>query len=218
MKIYLSVLVLAVQVFASTAWSQQATELVNKAATLYRTRFDAAGKYIDNAGAREQFIKQQNAIVAQVRAGGFVARNAKVYNNVMSDVVVTVSIVQEAGKLVALMVERTKYNNKVEEENLRFYSIASLLRGKTAFQYNGTPMVVIKSQQLTAEQGGMLAIKYPTNFKNNTFAETRFDILRTTAGDLAYFTPSRTGFTRIDLDIWVNIFAQNFGIEKVSFR
>lgn len=218
MKIYLSVLVLAIQVLASTAWSQQATELVNKTAQLYRTRFDAAGKYIDNAQARQQFINQQNAIVAQVKAGGYVARSAKVYNNVMSDVVVTVSIVQEAGKMVALMVERTKYNNKVEEENLRFYSIASLLRGKTAFQYNGTPMVVIKSQQLTPEQGGLLAIKYPTNFKNNTFGEARFDILRTTAGDLAFFTPSRTGFTRIDLHVWVNIFAQNFGIEKISFK
>ena len=218
MKIYLSALILVIQVFAVTAWSQQATELVNKTAQLYRTRFDAAGKYIDNAQARQQFINQQNALVAQVKAGGFVARNVKVYNNVMSDVVVTVSLVQEAGKMVALMVERTKYNNKVEEENLRFYSLASLLRGRTAFQYNGTPMVVIKSDQLTAEQGGMLAIKYPTNFKNNTFGEARFDILRTTAGDLAFFTPSRTGFTRIDLNVWVKILSQNFGIDKITFR
>ena len=94
----------------------------------------------------------------------------------------------------------------------------SLIRGKTAFQYNGAPIVVIKSQQLTPEQGGMLAIKYPTNFKNNSFGEARVDILRTTAGDLAFFTPSRTGFTRIDLNIWVNIFAQNFGIDKISFK
>ena len=218
MKSYLAVLVLAVQVFAVTAWSQQANDLVNRTAQLYRTRFDAAGKYIDNAQARQQFINQQNAIIAQVKAAGFVARSVKVYNNVMSDVVVTVSLVQEAGKMVALMVERTKYNNKVEEESLRFYSIASLLRGKTAFQFNGTPMVVIKSQQLTSEQGGMLTIKYPTNYKNNTFGEERFDILRTTTGDLAFFTPSRTGFTRIDLNVWVKIFSQNFGIDKVTFR
>jgi hypothetical protein len=218
MKFYISVLVLTIQVLASTAWSQQASELVNKTAQLYRTRFDAAGKYIDNAQARQQFINQQNAIVAQVKAGGYLARNVKVYNNVMSDVVVTMSVVQQAGQMVALLVERTKYNNKVEEENLRFYSMDSLIRGKTAFQYNGAPIVVIKSQQLTPEQGGMLAIKYPTNFKNNSFGEARFDILRTTAGDLAFFTPSRTGFTRIDLNIWVNIFAQNFGIDKISFK
>ena len=120
MKFYISVLVLTMQVLASTAWSQQASELVNKTAQLYRTRFDAAGKYIDNAQARQQFINQQNAIVAQVKEGGFLARNVKVYNNVMSDVVVTMSVVQQAGQMVALLVERTKYNNKVEEENLRF--------------------------------------------------------------------------------------------------
>ena len=136
----------------------------------------------------------------------------------MEDLVVTISLVQQNGTFAGLLVERSKYDSKSDEEQLRLFDIPLLLKGMSVLNYNGVSMVSIKSPALTSAQGGEVGIRYPTDYKKNTFAVANFEVLKTTAGDVSFFTPARKSFSAVDLDVWFNIFSQDFGIRSVSFQ
>ncbi|MEQ1721655.1 MAG: hypothetical protein ABL930_00675 [Pseudobdellovibrio sp.] len=202
-----------------SAFSQEATETMRQIHEQYNQRFDASGRYINDLNLTAKFSANQNAAIQKLRTNGNLLKSVRITNDAMSDLVITVSIVQEkTGQLAGLLIERSKYDTKSEEALLRLYSIPILLGGMDVFTLNGASLVNLKSQQLTADQGGMLSIKYPTNLNNNTFDQVSFNVLKTTTGEFNFFTVQRTWFSLIALKIWVNIFSQNFGVEKVTFK
>ncbi len=216
-SIFIGIVLILSGIFAQ---AQEATALVTQARTLYRQRYDAQGRYINNPQLQAQFIANQNAIIKKIKTAGYAKRTAVVTNDFMEDLVVTISLVQETNGLFAgLLVERNKYDNKSEEEALRLYDLPLLLKGMSVLNYNGVSMVGVSSQQITAQQGGEINIRYPTDFKKKTFGVAKFAVLKTTVGDFSFFTPvERKSFNRVELDVWFNLFAQNFGIKSVSFR
>lgn len=185
----------------------------------YHARFDSTGKYINNPAVRDRFIAQQNAVIQNLRAAGKLQKSIRITNNVMSDLVITVSIVQEPGaELAGLLVERNKYDNNDEAAQLRLFNIPILLHGMDVLMYNGVSVISLKSQQLTPQGGGLISIKYPTDYKNRTYSQADFEVLKATSGVLAFFTPAKVGITRAEVEIWVNIFSQDFGVESISLK
>lgn len=214
-----SLLIILSLVFSSTAFSQEATEIVRQIHEQYNQRFDANGRFINDAALTARFSANQLAAIQKLRANGNLQKSIRITNDAMANLVITVSIVQEkTGQLAGLLIERSKYDSKSEEALLRLYSIPILLGGMDVFTLNGASLVNLKSTQLTAEQGGAIAIKYPTNLKSNTFDQVTFNVLKSTTGEFNFFTAQRTWFSQVMLTIWVNIFSQNFGVEKVTFK
>ena len=200
-------------------FAQTATELMQQVHVSYRQRFDSTGKYINDPVVRDRFAAQQNTVIQKLRASGMLQKSIRVTNNVMSDLVITVSIVQEPGAVLAgLLVERNKYDNKDEAAQLRLFNIPILLKGMDVLMYNGVSVINLKSQNLTASGGGVVSIKYPTDYKKRTYAQVDFAVLKTTTGVLSFFTPAKASFSRAEIDIWLNIFAQNFGVSSISLR
>jgi hypothetical protein len=199
--------------------AQSAAELMHQVHAAYRARFDSTGKYINDPAARDRFIAQQNAVIQKLRATNRLQKSIRITNNMMSDLVVTVSIVQEPGPVFAgLLVERNKYDNKDEMAQLRLFNIPILLKGMDVLRYNGVSVINLKSQQVSADAGGLISIKYPTDYKKRTYGQADFNVLRTTTGVMSFFTPAKAGFSRAEIEIWLNIFSQNFGVESISFK
>lgn len=204
------------------SWAQPSTpsaiELVTRAEKLYRGRFDSRGIYIDNQSARGKFISEQDRIISQIKARGYLSDSFRVYNNFLRDFFVDVSLVQHQGRFVALLVERSKYLNKVEEETLRLYSISDLRNGKTAFDFYGRPMVILSSPNLNSQKGGLVSVRFPKNLNEESSSEVRFLILRNTLGDLNFYSDRYVNFTRVDLLFNINIRERNFSVRSVNFR
>ena len=214
-----SVLMLVLLFAGQVAFAQTATELMHQVHASYRARFDSSGKYINDPAARDRFIVQQNAVIQKLRTTGKLQKSIRITNNMMSDLVVTVSIVQEPGPVFAgLIVERSKYDNRDEMAQLRLFNIPILLKGMDVLRYNGVSVIHLKSEHVSAEAGGMISIKYPTDYKKRTYGQTDFGVLRTTTGVISFFTPAKVGFSRAEIEIWLNIFSQNFGVESISFK
>lgn len=214
-----SLLMLLSLVLSSVAFSQEATQIMTQIHQQYSQRFDADGRYINDPNLTAKFAANQLAAIQKLRANGNLQKSIRITNDAMSNLVITVSIVQEkTGQLAGLLVERSQYDNKAEEAFLRLYSIPILLGGMDVFTLNGASLVNLKSPQLTPEQGGAVVIKYPTNLKSNTFGQISFNVLKSTTGEFNFFTAERVWFSQVALNIWVNIFSQNFGVEKVTFK
>lgn len=201
------------------AFSQEAAATLRQIQISYNLRFDNTGHYINNPAVRDQFIATQNAAVQKLRAAGNLQKSFRVTNNALSDLVVTVSLVQETnGVFAGLLVERSHYDSRDEEALLRLFNIPILLNGMDVLTYNGVSLVHLQSSALSPEQGGTISIRYPTDYQKRTFAQADFAVLKTTAGNLSFFTPARVWFSQVSLDIWLNIFAQNFGVQAILFK
>jgi len=204
--------------FAAQAFAGPAADTLARIRAENKLRFNDKG-FINDPALSARFSASQNAAIRQLRAAGHLRRSIRVTNNLRSNLIITVSIVQETnGEFAGLLVERSRYNNDIEEASLRLFNIPILLNGITLLSHNGAAVVSIKSQHLTAQSGGQVAIKYPTNFKNRTYGEAQFDVIRSTAGDMSFFTTSRAAFTQVQVQLWAQLLAQNFGVERVIFR
>ncbi|AGH96422.1 hypothetical protein [Pseudobdellovibrio exovorus] len=211
--IFVLLMSLGVQAFA-----QEATQIMAQIRAENKQRFNQNG-FINDPALTARFSASQKAAIARLRANGNLKRAVRITNNVMSGLVVTVSIVQERnGQFAGVLVERSRYNGAIDEANLRLFNIPILLNGMGLFSHNGVTMVSIKSRQLSASQGGRMVIRYPTNIKNQTFSEESFDIMKSVEGEMNFYTTSRVGFTRIEVQAWMNLFTQNGGVEKVTLR
>lgn len=215
MKVFLFSLAL---ILGTQVYAQEAAQILAQIRAENKLRYNDKG-FINDPALTARFSASQKAAIARLRANGNLKRSFRITNNAMSNIVITVGLVQEkTGQFAGLLVEKSRYNGPLDEASLRLYNIPILLAGMNLFSYNGVTLVSIKSQQLTVDRGGRMIIKYPTNYKNNTFGEVAFDILKTTAGDMSFFTLERRGFSQAQVSVWTNIFAQNFGVERVVFK
>ncbi len=191
---------------------------INSIAVEYNKRF-VNGKNVITPAIRDAFIAKQSGLIAQLKRDGKMARSFRVLNSFKSSLVFTVSLVQEGGRFVAVVIEKSKYDNKDDQAGLWVYSILQLKKGRSLFRSGNIDLIALRSDSLNPENGGEIYVKYPTNVKNNTFAETGISILKSTAGDFSFFTIDRAGFSQIKLNIWVNIFdGPNYGVDRVDIK
>ena len=212
------ILTLAI-VFGTPAYAQEAAQIMAKVKADYGERFNQNGVFIDDPALTARFSASQNAAISRLRTNGNLKKSVRITNNVRPGLVITVGLIQEtSGEFVGLLIERSQYTNANEEGTLRLLDIPVLRSGRSLFNYNGISLVTIKSEQLGRTQGGRISIRYPTNVKANTFANATFQILKTTAGDLGFFTTGRAGFSQVQVQVWVDLLAQNLGVERVTFK
>jgi hypothetical protein len=185
----------------------------------YNKRFDANGVLINDKKLRNKFIKKQDELGQKFRQEGKISKVMEVRNSFKKDLAFIVSIIQENGSFVGVMIERNKYDLKEDAASLRFFDVPLLQRGTVLMNYANVDVISFRAEALEAAGGGEVAVRYPTNFKNNTFGETRFSIAKNAEGNFAFLNSERAEFTGIDLHIWIKPFAgPNFGIDNVSFR
>lgn len=183
----------------------------------YNARFGADGKLIKDSKARKRFVKAQDQLAARLRSEGKVGRSIEVHNSYMKDTVIKASILKENGNISGILIERSKYSTKEDAAALRFFDTSSIQQNTVLMNYNNVDVISFKADQFSAEAGGEVAVKYPTNFKNNTFGETKFLISKNAEGEFS-FSKDDYEFGRIDLHIFIKIFGGiNFGIDDVKF-
>jgi hypothetical protein len=177
------------------------------------------GKNIMTPAIRDAFIAKQSGLIAQWRRNGKLVRSIQVHNSFQSSLVFTVSAIQDGGRFLGAVVEKNRYDDKNDQASLWVYSIAQLKKGRSLFRNGNVDLITIRSDNLTPENGGEVYVKYPTNVKNNTFAETGISVLKSTTGNFSFFTLDRKGFSVINLHIWINIFdGPNYGVDKVEIK
>jgi len=185
----------------------------------YNKRFDANGVLINDKKIRNHFIKLQDELGEKFRQEGKISKVMEVRNSFKKDLAFIVSIIQENGSFVGVMIERNKYDLKEDAASLRFFDVPLLQRGTVLMNYANVDVISFRAEALEASGGGEVMVRYPTNFKNNTFGETRFSIAKNAEGNFSFINSERIEFTGIDLHIWIKPFAgPNFGIDNVSFR
>ncbi len=183
----------------------------------YNARFGADGKLSENSKGRKRFIKAQDELAAKLRREGKVGKSIDVHNSYMKDTVIKVSVLRENGSIAGILIERNKYATKEDAASLRFFDARSMQNNTVLMNYNNVDVISFKADQFTSENGGEVAVKYPTNFKNNTFGETKFLISKNAEGEFS-FSKDSVEFSRIDLHIFIKIFGGiNFGIDNVNF-
>lgn len=202
--------------------AETATEIVEQVIRDYGKRFDSNGKYIDNIQLTENFIKSQNAAIQKIKANKYNKKSIKITNTADSKLVVVVTVLQEntSGNLAGILVERSRYDTKMQESLLRVYNMNTLNAGMAAVRYEGKDLVHFKSSNMNPLTGGNIVIRGVSDFKANTYTNAEFKINRAnnnTSADFNFITPSNMTFAEIKLDVWYNIFSQNFGISKVTF-
>jgi hypothetical protein len=147
-----------------------------------------------------------------------IGQSFEIRNSAMADLVVTVSIIHEQNlNFAGILIERSKYDNPDSEALLRLLNFPILKGGMTMFSLSGANVIDIKSNTLSAESGGTVVLKYPTDFKNDQFSDVELNISSTQNG-FVFLSPNNASFSTMHLDVWYNIFSQNFGVKEVTFQ
>jgi hypothetical protein len=211
-------LTLVFSTLAVHAQSITATQILNQIHTDYAKRFDSAGRYIDDQNLTDQFKNSQLQAIQFLRQNKMIGQSFQIQNSAMSDLVVTVSIVQEKNlDFAGLLVERNKYEARNSDALLRLFNFPILAGGMSMLTFNGSTVVHLKSMNLTPTAGGVVVLKYPTDFNSNQFSQTQISIAKTQQG-FSFKSPAGASFMTLFLKVWYSIFSQNFGIENVSFQ
>lgn len=185
----------------------------------YNKRFDADGNLINDKKLRKEFIQKQDALGEKFRQEGKISKVMEVKNSFKKDLVFIVSIVQENGAFVGVMIERNKYAEKEDAAVLRFFDVPLLQRGTVLMNYANVDVISFRAETLESSGGGEVMVRYPTNFKNNTFGETRFSVAKNADGNFSFINADQVEIAGIDLHIWIKPFSgPNFGIDEVTFR
>jgi hypothetical protein len=205
--------------FTATQASTASVEgLVNSIGTEYSKRF-SSGRSVLTPKSRDEFIAKQSGLIAKLKREGKMKRSIRVLNSFRSSLVYTASIVQENGRFVGIVIEKSKYDNKDDQAGLWIYSVSQLKRGRSLFNSGGVDFIAVRSGSMSAENGGEIYVKYPTNVKSNTFGETGISVVKSPTGEFNFFTLNRSAFSQIMLNIWVNPFdGPNYGISRVVIR
>lgn len=199
--------------------AHEALDTMRQVLERHNQRFSADHKFINDFSLNSKFSDFQNSAIRKLRNNGNILKSIRVTNNIKSDLVINVSLIQERnGLFVGLIVERSRYNSKLEESYLKFYSFWGLNKGEELYSYNNVSVVTIQSVNLKVEDGGRMTIKYPTNFKNNSFDELKFDIVKNEDGVFDFLSLEKRWIKQISLKAWLRLFSLNFGIEKLELN
>lgn len=195
-----------------------ASQILNQIHTEYAQRFDSAGRQIDDQNLTNQFKASQIQAIQILRKNNMIGQSFQIKNSAMSNLIVTVSIVQEQNSdFAGLLIERNKYDHPDSEALLRLFNFPILAGGMSTLTFNGATVVHIKSQGLNSAEGGTVVLKYPTDFNSNQFSQMPIAIFKDRQG-FAFKSPAGGVFQTMFLQVWYKLFSKNFGIENVSFQ
>lgn len=202
----------------TNAQALTATQILNRIHFEYAQRFDSNGRYIDDQNLTNRFKASQLNAIQILRQNKMIVQSFQIRNSAMADLTITVSIVQEQNlDFAGLLIERNKYDHPDSEALLRLFNFPILAKGMSLFSLDGNTVASVKSQGLTAENGGFVLVKYPVDFNSDQFDQVELALVRTASG-FTFKTPNGTGFSTMILEVWYNIFSQNFGVENVTFQ
>lgn len=197
--------------------SQTASDYLNEIHHLYNQRFDQNGHYIDDPAKTAAFSERQLNVIQTLRQKGYIGSSFQIFNTAMSNLVITVSIVQEANKnFVGLLIERSQYDNANTASFLRLFNFAILTGGMDVLRIQEGTVIRVQGSSLNSN-GGTLAIKYPLDFNRGQFAESVVAI-QAAGSPAPFLTSEGKTFSRITMDLWFKIFSQNFGVREIIFE
>lgn len=204
-----------------TAYSAEvsAAKMLEQLQKLYNQRLDKDGNVIEDDVKTQNFINEQNKVIDALKKNKLLGYSFTVSNSFRSDVIVTVTSIQEKGLLAGALVESSYYKDASAEASLRAVGVKGLVKGVDAMMYEGKSLARIKSQSaLNTKVGGLLVVEYPTDFKHSEYETVQLNLLKSSDGNFAFYKEDRSVFTSVYLEIWINIFTRNFGIEDVIFE
>lgn len=202
-----------------SAGEQTAAKMLDQLQKLYNQRLDKDGNVVEDDAKTQNFIAEQNKVIAALKQNKLLGYSFQISNSFRSDVIVTVTAIQEKGVLAGALVESSYYKDDMAEASLRAVGVKGLAKGVDAMMYDGKSLANIKSKAaINVKVGGLLVVQYPTDFKHGEYEAINLNLLKSSDGNFAFYKEDRTGFTSVYLDIWINIFTRNFGIQEVTFE
>ena len=202
-----------------SAGEQTAAKMLDQLQKLYNQRLDKDGNVIADDAKTQNFIVEQNKVIAALKQNKLLGYAFSISNSFRSDVIVTVTAVQEKGVLAGALVESSYYKDAAAEASLRAVGVKGLAKGVDAMMYDGKSLANIKSKAaINTKVGGLLVVQYPTDFKHSEYEAINLNLLKSSNGNFAFYKEDRSVFTSVYLDVWINIFTRNFGIQEVIFE
>lgn len=201
---------------ADTHTGHEAASLLTEVHTLYSTRFDQNGKYLNDPVKKQDFTKRQLQVLQYFKSNGHVGDSFVILNTAKSELSIRVSIIKEKSEeVVGLWVERSTYDSNTESF-LRLFSRQVLSGGIDLLRLAEGSVIHIQASEPKAWS---LTIKYPRDYDKEQFDLLKIRILPSTIqGRHAFVNEQNISFSRITLDLWFKIFTGNFGIRGLKFE
>ncbi len=210
-------IVLFFSALISQAQLMTASQILNQIHIEYGQRF-SNGKYIDDLNLTAKFRSSQLNAIQILRQNKMIGQSFQIRNSAMADLIITVSVVQEQNlDFAGLLIERNQYASADSESLLRLFDFPILNAGMSLYSMNGNSVINIKAQNLTAQNGANIIVRYPTDFNKNQFDQSILSVVRTVQG-FTFRAPNQAPLRSMNLDVWYSIFTQDFGIKGVTFQ
>ena len=204
-------------VLTSQAQLMTASQILNQIHIEYGQRF-SNGKYIDDLNLTAKFRSSQLNAIQILRQNKMIGQSFQIRNSAMAVLIITVSVVQEQNlDFAGLLIERNQYASADSESLLRLFDFPILNAGMSLYSMNGNSVINIKAQNLTAQNGANIIVRYPTDFNKNQFDQSIVSVIRTAQG-FTFRAPNQAPLRSMNLDVWYSIFTQDFGIKGVTFQ
>jgi len=217
-----NILILSILMGYQITWAQlptpTATQVLTSIHQQYSQRFDSQGRYIDDSQLTEKFKKQQLQAIQWLKQNKLVGSSVQIKNTAMSDLIITVSIVQESnGEFAGLLIERSKYDTPSAEALLRLFNKPILAGGMSVFTFNGNSVIHLQSEgPLDSISGGVIKVTYPKDYNKQKFEKLGLMIQNNQGFKIVQLNGQT--FQSFTLDIWYSIFSQNFGVTQITFN
>ncbi len=210
-------IVLFFSALTSQAQLMTASQILNQIHIEYGQRF-SNGKYIDDLNLTAKFRSSQLNAIQILHQNKMIGQSFQIRNSAMADLIITVSVVQEQNlDFAGLLIERNQYASADSESLLRLFDFPILNAGMSLYSMNGNSVINIKAQNLTAQNGANIIVRYPTDFNKNQFDQSIVSVIRTAQG-FTFRAPNQAPLRSMNLDVWYSIFTQDFGIKGVTFQ
>ncbi len=211
-------IVLFFSALISQAQLMTASQILNQIHIEYGQRFDSNHHYIDDQNLTNKFKASQLNAIQILRQNKMIGQIFQIKNSAMADLIITVSVVQEQNlDFTGLLIERNKYDLPDSEALLRLFDFPILNAGMSLYSMNGNSVINIKAQNLTAQNGANIIVRYPTDFNKNQFDQSILSVVRAAQG-FTFRAPNQAPLRSMNLDVWYSIFTQDFGIKGVTFQ
>ena len=219
-NLFVTIALLSIGLTTQAAKEPKATAILAKLQQLQSHRVGADGAIIEDEKLTTQFNNEQNKAIAQLKKLKMIGHSFTITNSVKTNVVMTVSTLEEKdGTVAGALVESTYYKDLAAEAMPRAVGLETLRIGMDAMVYNGQSIAKIVSESvLTPKTGGLLTVFFPTDFKNGAYDSVKINLLKSSDGHFAFYKEDRSSFVIVYIDLWVNIFTRNFGVNSLTFE
>jgi hypothetical protein len=198
----------------------KAVTILAKLNEMNSLRLDANGVIIQDDNLTAQFNDEQNRAILLLKKYNYIGHSFTITNSIKTDVVMTVSTIEEKdGTVAGALVESSYYKDTTAEAIPRAVGLDTLRSGMDAMVYNGQSVArIVAESVLSPKSGGLLTVFYPTDFNSGGYDKVKINLLKSTDGHFAFYQEDRSTFTSVHIDLWVKIFSRNFGVNSLTFE